>query len=451
MILESLGCAKIAGELAALMQQKVTGTWLVVAQECTGSYQPPDPGAKPLGDRPPGKPHQCSGKDPLTRMSETASPPVPQGKAPLSPRCAGERQWRFYLVMGRLLYITESVHRVRRWSRALRQHCPKFVVDPKDVAQGEPWEFQLLKPGMDQHLLSPTHAKALIRTSSLEALFNLASYAKISTHWHPQALESFQIPGNIALSALDVAQVFQKAEQLWEQWEQLGLHYISPDLSPVLSHPTQLKQQVSSQSFLTLNTLFNGENTIWDLAIERKQSIVGVTRTLHHFVEQGKISLQTVSDWPSPLEQWRIVRAAVAPKKPLIACIDDSPLVSEVLARILQPAGYETIAIQDPMQGVAILSEKKPDFIFLDLVMPQTNGYNLCNFLRQSNLFRETPIVILTSQDGIIDRTRAKLNGASDFLSKPPEAEKVLQMVEKYLKCSDRPNPLSDMGFPALA
>jgi chemotaxis family two-component system response regulator PixG len=158
-----------------------------------------------------------------------------------------------------------------------------------------------------------------------------------------------------------------------------------------------------------------------------------------------------VADWPSPLEQWRIVRAAVAPKKPLIACIDDSPLVSEVLARILQPAGYDTIAIQDPMQGVAILSEKKPDFIFLDLVMPQTNGYNLCNFLRQSNLFRETPIVILTSQDGIIDRTRAKLNGASDFLSKPPEAEKVLQMVEKYLKCSDRPNPLPDMGFPALA
>ncbi|MCT7997258.1 response regulator [Laspinema olomoucense] len=451
MILESLGCAKIAGELAALMQQKVTGIWLVVAQEYTRSSQPPEPGPNPLRDRLPVRPNQSLGKKRSTPKGDSASPTVRQGKAPPSNPCPGERQWRFYLVMGRLLYITESVHRVRRWSRALRQHCPKFVVDPQDVAEGEPWEFQLLQPGMEQHLLSPTHAKALIRTSSLEALFNLASYPKISTHWHPLSLESLQIPSNIALSSLDVAQVFQKAEQLWEQWEQLGLHYISPDLSPVLSHPTQLKQQVSSESFLTLNTLFNGENTIWDLAIERKQSIVGVTRTLHHFVEQGKISLQTVSDWPSPLEQWRIVRAAVAPKKPLIACIDDSPLVSEILAGILQPAGYDTIAIQDPMQGVAILSEKKPDFIFLDLVMPQTNGYNLCNFLRQSNLFRETPIVILTSQDGIIDRTRAKLNGASDFLSKPPQAEKVLQMVEKYLKGSDRPNPLSDMGFPALA
>lgn len=451
MILESLGCAKIAGELAALMQQKVTGTWLVVAQECTGCSQTPDPGPMRLRDRPSGPQNQSSGKDHLTSARESAASQVREGQVPPATPSPGERHWRFYLVMGRLLYITESVHRVRRWSRALRQHCPKFVVDPKDVGEGEPWEFQLLQPGMDQHLLSPTHAKALIRTSSLEALFNLASYAKISAHWYPLPLESLQIPAKIALSSLDVAQIFQKAEQLWKEWEQLGLHYISPDLSPVLSHPTQLKQQVSSQSFLTLNTLFNGENTIWDLAIERKQSIVGVTRTLHHFVEQGKISLQTVSDWPSPLEQWRIVRAAVAPKKPLIACIDDSPLVSEVLARILQPAGYDTIAIQDPMQGVAILSEKKPDFIFLDLVMPQTNGYNLCNFLRQSNLFRETPIVILTSQDGLIDRTRAKLNGATDFLSKPPEAEKVLQMVEKYLKCFDRPNPLPDMGFPALA
>lgn len=451
MILESLGCAKIAGELAALMQQKLTGTWLVVAQESSGSLPIPEPGMNRVGHRPPGTPNPSTGKNLGTSTQQNAAPSGIEGKMPPSIPSVRERHWRFYLVRGRLLYITESVHRVRRWSRALRQYCPKFVVDPQDVGEGEPWEFQLLQPGMDQHLLSPTHAKALIRTSSLEALFNLASYGKISAHWYPLPLESLQIQAKIALSALDVAQLFQKAQQLWEQWEQLGLHYISPDLSPVLSQPSQLKQQVSSQSFLTLNTLFNGENTIWDLAIERKQSIVGVTRTLHHFVEQGKISLKTVSDWPSPLEQWRIVRAAVAPKKPLIACIDDSPLVSEVLARILQPAGYDTIAIQDPMQGVAILSEKKPDFIFLDLVMPQTNGYNLCNFLRQSNLFRETPIVILTSQDGLIDRTRAKLNGASDFLSKPPEAEKVLQMVEKYLKCSDPPHPLPDMGFPALA
>ncbi len=439
MRLESFGCAKIAGELAALMQQKATGTWLIGVGEDTGFSQSPAPGHKSPGDLAPSR------SRPRTAAQST---PSPQDRA--SPTL-GDRQWLFYLVKGRLFYITESLHRVRRWSRALRQHSPKFVVDPKDVREGEPWEFQLLQTGMEQHLLSPTHAKALIRTATLEAFFNLATYAQVRAHWQPRPLDLLEVPGSISLSALDVAQVFQKAEQMWEQWEKLGLHYLSPDQSPVLSHPTALKQQVSSESFLTLNTLFNGENTIWDLAIERKQSIVGVTRTLHHFVEQGKISLQTVSDWPSPLEQWRIVRAAVTAKKPLIACVDDSPLVAEVLARILEPAGYDMIAIHEPMQGVAILAEKKPDFIFLDLVMPQTNGYNLCNFLRQSTLFRETPIVILTSQDGIIDRTRAKLNGASDFLSKPPEGEKVIQMVEKYLKGYDRSDPLSDRGFPALA
>jgi chemotaxis family two-component system response regulator PixG len=85
------------------------------------------------------------------------------------------------------------------------------------------------------------------------------------------------------------------------------------------------------------------------------------------------------------------------------------------------------------MEGVATLAREKPDLIFLDVVMPQTNGYNLCTFLRQSELFRNTPIVILTSQDGLLDRTRAKLIGASDFLSKPPEPTKVLQIVQKYL------------------
>jgi two-component system, chemotaxis family, response regulator PixG len=437
MRLESLGCGKIAGKLAALMQQQATGKWLIIARERAGYSRPPESGPPPLRAKP--------------GVQKSPLPPVNPNPELTSNSSSGEHQWLFYLVMGRLFYITENVHRVRRWSRGLRQHCPKFVVDPKDVGAGEPWEFQLLQTGMQEHQISPTHAKALIRSSILEAFFNIASYSAVSAHWQPVSLDTLQVPDHIALSAIDVAQVFQKASQLWEQWEKLGLHYITPDLSPVLSYPTRLKEQVSSESFLTLNTLFNGDNTIWDLAIERKQSIVGVTRTLHHFVQQGKISLKPVADWPSPLEQWRIVRAAVAPKKPLIACIDDSPMIAEVLARILQPAGYETIAIHDPMQGVATLAEKKPDFIFLDLVMPQTNGYNLCNFLRQSTLFRETPIVILTSQDGIIDRTRAKLNGASDFLSKPPEAEKVLEMVEKYMKSYDRQNPLPDLGFPALA
>jgi chemotaxis family two-component system response regulator PixG len=83
---------------------------------------------------------------------------------------------------------------------------------------------------------------------------------------------------------------------------------------------------------------------------------------------------------------------------------------------------------------LSTLLEKKPDLIFLDLVMPNTNGYELCSFLRKTSQFQDVPIVILTGHDGVVDRVRAKLAGSTDFISKPPEEEKVLQILQKYLK-----------------
>jgi chemotaxis family two-component system response regulator PixG len=85
------------------------------------------------------------------------------------------------------------------------------------------------------------------------------------------------------------------------------------------------------------------------------------------------------------------------------------------------------------------------ELIFLDLVMPNTNGYELCSFLRKSSTFENTPIVILTGHDGVVDRVRAMMAGSSDFMSKPPEADKVLQVVRKYL--ADESEESGDHSF----
>jgi two-component system, chemotaxis family, response regulator PixG len=86
------------------------------------------------------------------------------------------------------------------------------------------------------------------------------------------------------------------------------------------------------------------------------------------------------------------------------------------------------------MRAIAVLLARKPNLIFLDLVMPSTNGYEICSQLRKLSYFRDTPIVILTGHDGIVDRVRAKLVGASDFLSKPADAETVLSVIRKHLQ-----------------
>ena len=86
------------------------------------------------------------------------------------------------------------------------------------------------------------------------------------------------------------------------------------------------------------------------------------------------------------------------------------------------------------MQALPVLIENKPDLIFLDLIMPVANGYEICSQLRRNSLFVNTPVIILTGSDGFIDRVRAKVVGATDFLSKPVAADKVMAAVHRYVK-----------------
>lgn len=414
MLSDIKGCNQLAKTLAKISQQKGTGKLLLAANQF----------------------HQTK---PVAKLGEPTE----------------KRQWELQFVAGHLLYAIGYRHRVRRWSRALQQHCPHFVIEPLPLPVNEPWEYQILNQGMLQESLSTNQVKSVIRTTAQEIFFDLARYSSIQAKWQPSLdlsdEEIQQINHHSLVDPDEVQQLISRGVQLWEKWQEMGLDYICPDCSPTLIDHQNLKKQISSESFLSLNSLFNGYNTIWDLAVKRKQSVLGLTRTLDYFIKAGKISLTTPADIPSPLEQLLLVRSAVKPvnKKPLIACIDDSPMIAEKLEQILQPAGFRVLKINDPMQGVATLAEEKPDLIFLDVVMPQTNGYNVCSFLRQSALFRDTPIIILTSQNGLIDRTKAKLNGASDFLSKPPDPHQVLEIVKKYLQPTSTENlPVSS---PAMA
>ena len=116
-----------------------------------------------------------------------------------------------------------------------------------------------------------------------------------------------------------------------------------------------------------------------------------------------------------------------------IVYIDDSPADSRTMAKIVEELGYQYNNIQDPLQALPTLLEIKPELIFLDLVMPFANGYEVCAQIRRISAFEETPIVIVTSNDGIADRVRAKVVGASGFLGKPIQSKKVSKVLKKYL------------------
>lgn len=347
---------------------------------------------------------------------------------------SGDRQWKLYFFHGRLVYGTGSLHRVRRWYRAIKQYQPDWNVSC--ISQEEPWEYHLLCHRVAQNQLNVVQAQTVIKTSLEEVLFSLVSNPVMTSDWI--AMQRFALKDNAALSLLlsspQVEQVLQRSQDLWKQWKALELDALSPYRSPILRQSALVDQANLPPLPDKLNPFLAGQHTVWDIAAHAQRPITAVTRFLLPWLHQGAIALEEIPDFPLPL------RKAACPSitgkrksRPVIACIDDSPTVGQVLAAILEPAGYRVVNIQDPLSGIATLVKHKPDLIFLDLIMPDTSGYNLCNFLRKTPTFQNTPIIILTSQDGILDRTRARLAGATDFLSKPPEPQTMINLVQSHL------------------
>ncbi len=365
--------------------------------------------------------------------------------------------WKLYFYMGRLVYATGGEHSVRRWYRAMKQHCPDVLNNGwlnQAQATEQPWEVDILNQMVSQNLLSTAQAKLVTQSIVQEVMFALIEQRFSTSQWKPNV----KIAQHSAF--LSVEQVIADAQQMREGWRGSGLGYLqdwmvqfSPDLAPILKSPPNLASQVSPATFQSMIRLLQGKLTLWDVSLHMRRPLADVMRVLMPFIRQGVIELQNIPDVPVPCP----VPAAAASNLPLnsqprslIACIDDSPAIGQIMESILSSQGYEVLSILNPLQGISILLERKPDLIFLDLVMPNTNGYELCTFLRKTTSFQETPIIILTGNDGVIDRVRAKLTGASEFLGKPPEPQKVLQMVHKYLGAPDTATAPIENGYAVI-
>jgi two-component system, chemotaxis family, response regulator PixG len=373
----------------------------------------------------------------LSQQRATGELTVNSGTSPL--------QCRLYFYLGRLVYATGGIHPVRRWTRGLQQHCPNCITSQWiKVARSshELWEIDLLNQAMAQNLIGLTEAKAAIRQITQEVLFEILGYGKATTVWKPGVKVEHQT------TFLAIEQLINEAQELRLQWYAIGrgsqvfLTQVSPDLAPVVVHPYELESQVSPEAFMSMVTLMKGQNTLWDVACQMKCPLPSLLRVLWKLIQQGVIELRPIPDLQAPIALPATKSITKPKKKFLIACIDDSPAIGQKMRQILEPEGYEVLTITNPLQGISILLDRKPDLIFLDLVMPNTNGYELCTFLRKTSAFQNTPIVILTGHDGVIDRVRAKLAGSSDFLAKPPEAHKVLQVVDRFLE----PNASHEMN-----
>ncbi len=364
---------------------------------------------------------------------------------------ASKTSWTLFFCLGRLVWATGGPHLNRRFHRLWHQYCSNISLANLKLRAGESvscYYYNLLSVLSRREMLKQEQTKSLVISTLKEVLFDIIQQEqKEKLTYKTDTVGAIEKASILMFAMVTPDNILPSVEELWLEWKEAGLAVCSPNLVPVISQPEQLQQATKAATYQTLVKLVNGKNSLREVAALIKKDLQNLTLSITPYVRKKLIQLKETPDKHRVEGSPALVEDAVdktqkATEKKLstIACVDDSPQVCQLLEKIMHKGGYKFVGVQDSVQALPILIEAKPDLIFLDLVMPIANGYEICTQLRRVSLFEQTPIIILTGNDGVVDRVRAKMVGATGFMTKPIEAKKVLAVVRKYLKLAQNPD-----------
>ena len=113
--------------------------------------------------------------------------------------------------------------------------------------------------------------------------------------------------------------------------------------------------------------------------------------------------------------------------------IDDSNTIRRSAEIFLLQAGCQVILAEDGFDALAKIADHRPDVIFVDIMMPRLDGYQTCALIKRNARFKSTPVIMLSSKDGLFDRARGRMAGSDQYLTKPFTQEGLVEAVNNYI------------------
>lgn len=121
--------------------------------------------------------------------------------------------------------------------------------------------------------------------------------------------------------------------------------------------------------------------------------------------------------------------------KPLkILVVDDSNTIRRSAEIFLAQAGCQVVLAEDGFDALAKIADHAPDLIFVDIMMPRLDGYQTCALIKKNARLKSTPVIMLSSKDGLFDRARGRLAGSDEYLTKPFTKESLLRSVASHTR-----------------
>jgi twitching motility two-component system response regulator PilG len=385
-------------------------------------------------------------------------------------------RWAFYVEKGKLVYAShslESFERVERHLRGLSREVPalndklrsqlRLMFDDlsaetakyKVTSETLCTEYQAIRWLVDENYLTKIIAGKLIARIIQEVIetFLCLPNGELSHAFYEHLLKD-------TYCSLPIDRTLEVVEQRLQAWHSLGPTIYSPYQCPYLVNPTVATKRVSAETVQRLGRILRGFNFCQLGALLGKDALA-IAKQLSPLIIEGSISLKEPLDPFNQLPRtyYPAVEEAsekneqlseviteeendddisqIAFQQPVktwkIVCIDDSESMLSIINSYLGSQDFQVTLIQDSMKALMKITSIRPDLILLDIGMPNVDGYQLCSLIRKSSILKDIPIVMVTGNKGLIDRARARLAGATDYLAKPFVQADLLRMIMRHL------------------
>ncbi len=325
--------------------------------------------------------------------------------------------WQLHLGGGKLHYATSGVGKKERLAYLLKQLFPKTQFPlPDTLSDDYSYICKIWKMGK--------FSLKQVR----QVLFFLTQEAMTQVLALPRAAVKFEkMP--IRLDPLLLS---------------LSLKQMVRPLQPQIRDNVQMRSQISSPfQRLYLEDVDQIVNQSW-LEAEDYEFVGEIVELLHSKLTLYEISKEAqkttnkLGNLLRPLIQadgLKVLpyKASQEDEKSLIACIDDSKATQRIVKLTLEASGLNVVGVTEPAQALSVFARQRPEVILMDINMPEIDGYELCRMFNQSSALKDIPVIMLTGRDGLLDRIRARMVGASDYIAKPFNPEELIQLVHSYL------------------
>jgi two-component system, chemotaxis family, response regulator PixG len=330
----------------------------------------------------------------------------------------GSTSWFLYLEQGKLLYATNSINPFERLDRHLRRlsaQIPSLVSAVRvqvrllfetqvENASGLPADYQAICWLVEQQHLQSNQTSLLIEALAVEVI------------------ESF-------LAVQDGSHELVPPEQLSEmpKFCQLDLRFLVEQCQTRQRQTSRVEPKPAVEQPFIANQTSHQNGTGFKPEADPEPEPAS---------EPTSVPTTPPIANPDPVRPQFTVPSLLNPTGKThytIACIDDSPTVLQAIRSFLDDKSFTVLMIDNPVKALMQIVRNKPDLILLDVTMPNLDGYELCSLLRKHPNFRYTPVIMVTGNTGFIDRARARLVGASGYLTKPFTQSDLVKMVFKHL------------------